>query len=108
MRVSKFKADCFVQAKLEEWGLSHFSWKWKNIESYYGSASVGTDEIVLNLELLKSKKKLEWVVLHEICHCLDYNERGTFLNEKGKNDFHGKNFKKWCSIVGVSYSRLID
>jgi predicted SprT family Zn-dependent metalloprotease len=47
-----------------------------------------------------------WVVRHEIAHALHFEDKGTFVANV-KNSYHGKEFKRFCKIVGCPATRYI-
>jgi predicted SprT family Zn-dependent metalloprotease len=105
--ITQNEADLFCKFELKTWKLSNIDIVWKDMKNFLGLADVANNRIILSTRILTSSPLFIEVVRHEICHVLDYQERGTFLNDKGRNDFHGKSFKKWCAIVNVKCRRLI-
>lgn len=103
--LTKQEADCFIKLELKSWGLKNYSWEWASF-SHLGEAHPNKNKIKLSPRILSSSALLIEIVKHEIAHCLDWNERGTFIRN-GKNDFHGKNWKKYCLLVGCRPRRLI-
>ena len=103
--LTKQEADCFIKLELKSWGLKNYSWEWASF-SHLGEAHPNKNKIKLSPRILSSSALLIEIVKHEIAHCLDWNERGTFIRN-GKNDFRGKNWKKYCLLVGCRPRRLI-
>lgn len=81
---------------LKQHGMSHVSFKWTNTDRTLGCFWSNKNRIDLSRQILKSFVLFKEVLLHELAHACDYNERGTFKSN-GRNDFHGKDFKRWCA-----------
>jgi len=105
--ITKEEADLFCKFELKTWKLSNINIVWSDMTCYLGLADVANNRIILSTRILNSTQVLIEVVKHEICHVLDYQERGTFIGKHGRNDFHGESFKKWCKIVNVKCRRFI-
>ena len=99
------EASIYCRLELKDYNLSGVSIIWKDMNRFLGLADPMNNHIILSNLCLKSSALLREVVKHEIAHMLDFRERGTFIRN-GRNDFHGKNWKKWCKVVGVK-SRLV-
>lgn len=105
MSVLLSEAETFIRIELRAWKIPQIQIEWRNMKEL-GLASPWENKIILSSKILSSSALLTEIVRHEIAHILDYNERGTFL-KNGKNDFHGKNWKKWCLKVGCRPRRFI-
>jgi predicted SprT family Zn-dependent metalloprotease len=77
--------------------------KEKGFSGYY---NIAKKEIVLDNAVLKSFAVFKYVFLHELCHKLDHQERGT-LFKNGRANFHGANFNKWCKTLGIPKGALM-
>ena len=73
-----------------------------------GQANPWGKKIELSEKTLASFLLFNLILKHEICHILDWIERGkTFKSENGRNNFHGKSFRAICKKVGIPYQSKI-
>ena len=107
MKFTTAEFEQYARMTLKQWGLSDVSIKWSNMQRTLGWACPDTNEIALSTRLLQSFAFAKHVLLHEICHFLDYRERGTFI-KNGRNSHHGASFKKWCRKLGISTKTKVD
>jgi predicted metal-dependent hydrolase len=93
----------YIRLTLKQYKVSvkvSFSDKVFKEKGFCGYYNVVKKEIVLDNMVLKSFSVFKYVFLHELCHKLDHEERGT-LFKNGRCNFHGANFNKWCKVVGI-------
>jgi predicted SprT family Zn-dependent metalloprotease len=100
MSVDLQEAAIYSRMELKSYGLKDYSILWREWSRTLGEAHPWKKTIYISYDCLKNKELLIEVVKHEIAHCLDFQERGTFLRD-GRNDHHGKSWRKWCKFVGV-------
>lgn len=100
MAVDLQEAAIYCRMELKSYGLKDYSVLWREWSGTLGEAHPWDKAIHLSHDCLKNKELLIEVTKHEIAHCLDWKERGTF-ERNGRNDFHGDNWRKWCKFVGV-------
>jgi hypothetical protein len=105
MAISLAEAELLIRLEFKTWGLADHTHAWADMKPL-GLACPHNKEIVLSNSLRESSALLVEIVKHEIAHLLDHKERGTF-QVNGKNVFHGRNWKKWCRIVGCRPRRFI-
>jgi predicted SprT family Zn-dependent metalloprotease len=97
----------YVRLTLRQYKMEHVKVSFKKMEKTLGYFWAEKNEIVLSLNALDSFVRFKNVLLHELVHAFQYAEQGTFKTKNGRNDFHGKSFKKWCKVLGISSSRFI-
>jgi len=108
MKVTHQEAEQYIRLTLRQHNMTHIPVLWTNTKRRLGCYRVVEKRIELSNQILQSFHLFRQVLLHEICHALQYKElNGVSKTKSGRNDFHGKVFKKWCKIVGVSSDRLI-
>jgi hypothetical protein len=106
--IDQSQADLYVKLTLKEWGFKDYKCIWRhNFKRTLGLADPWDKRIYLSTRVLANFRLFRIVLLHEIQHLRDFSERGTFKNEKGKNDFHGKNFRRLCREVGIPWKATI-
>lgn len=96
----------YVRLSLKEHGLTNISFSFKDLPRSLGYFHLEGNEIVFSFKALKNFVLFSEVCKHEICHALDARERGGFKTN-GKNDFHGKNWKKYCRQLKIPARRFI-
>jgi len=106
MSLTQTEAEQLIRMELRQWGFPADSFEWVESGGMIACAVGSEQRIKLTPRVLNSSALLTEVVKHEIAHLLDYKERGTF-EINGRNVFHGKNWKKWCGIVGCRPRRFI-
>jgi len=107
MDIATQEAEIYCRMELRSCGLKDFSIVWIEKSKTLGLCVPWDKEIHISKECLLSTTLLRWVLLHEAAHARDWMERGTF-ERNGRNDFHGKSFRKWCKILNVKSDRLIN
>jgi predicted SprT family Zn-dependent metalloprotease len=106
--MNQAEVEIYCRMELKQWKLGDYSIVWKEMKGTLGLADPWNKTIILNPLVMRSTEMLMWIVKHEMAHVLDWIERGgTFQNEKGRNDFHGASWKKWCRLVGVKPDRCV-
>lgn len=90
-----------------EKGLDGVSIEFLDLGKALGYAVPWEKKIQLDLKTLESESLFTGVLKHEIAHMIDYAERGTFQNN-GRNNFHGKSFKKVCRRIGANPATHFD
>lgn len=101
------EVDFFIRASLKQQGISNVKYSFKKMSRTLGYYYVQKNEIVLSLICLKSFTLFREVLLHEMAHALDAKEKGGTLKVNGRNDFHGKNWKKYCAQLKIPARRFI-
>lgn len=99
--------DQYIRLTLKQWNISDVSFSFKKMERSLGYFWAEKNEIVFSFKALKNFVLFREVLLHELAHKLDFKERGTFKKENGKNDLHGKNWKKYCQQLKIPARRFI-
>ena len=102
------EADLYARLTLKQFGFSDYSVKWNKRpkdRSPLGRANPWGKQIELSTRLLSSVKSLEHTTKHEIAHLVQFKMMGGTYRRNGRNNFHGKEFKAACKIVGVSDAR---
>jgi predicted SprT family Zn-dependent metalloprotease len=96
------EVEQYARLTFKQYGLHDYTLYWNpHVKRTLGFANPWEKKVELNKKVLKSFSLFKYVLLHEIMHVLDFNERGTF-KRNGRNDFHGKSFKAMCKKHGVS------
>lgn len=108
MEISSQEADIYCRMELKSCGLKDFSIVWIEKSNTLGLCAPWDKQIKISKECLRSAELLRWVVIHEIVHALDWFERGCTFERNGRNDFHGKSFKRLCKKMGIRPDRCID
>ena len=102
------EVDLYIRATLKQHGISNVKHSFKQMSRTLGYYFVQKNEIVLSVTCLKSFTLFRLVLLHEIAHVLQYKELGGVSKTKnGRNDFHGKVFKKYCAQLKIPARRFI-
>lgn len=101
------EVDFYIRATLKQHGISNVKYSFKDMHRTLGYYHVQANEIVLSLISLRSFALFHEVLLHEIAHALDAKEKGGTLRVNGRNDFHGKNWKKYCAQLKIPARRFI-
>ena len=90
----------YIRLTLKEHGAPNVEIKWIDRQDVLGLAYASDWKIELSTLCLSSFKCFREVLLHEIAHLLDFQERGTYLVNKYEMA-HGKNWRKWCKKLGI-------
>lgn len=105
------EAELYARLTLKQWNVADvkvtFHDKLDNNDTTMGQYFFGTNEIMINTKCLNHFRLFEYILKHEIAHKLDHKERGTLFTESGRVNFHGKNFRKWCKILGIKTGRFV-
>jgi len=103
------EVEQYIRLTLKQYGLTGYRITWK--ETYkrtFGRANPWEKEIILSKEILRSFHLFNWILKHEIAHCIHWMRNGgSFKNKNGNNVFHGKEFKAICREIGISGSTKI-
>lgn len=91
--------DCYARLTLKEQGIAHWSIVWKNFPVTLGMCDGENKVIELANRLTKSFAVFNEVLLHEIAHALDFEERGF--------SGHDAAWRKKCLQVGCPPRRLV-
>ena len=94
------EAEQYVRMTLKQWGLSDVSFEWWESEKNRGWAWAEESHIALATNILSSFACFRETLLHEMAHILDHRERGTYVVNV-REMAHGKNFRKWCKVLGI-------
>ena len=112
MGITREEAELYARLTLKQWKVADTKVTFHDILDN-SKCNLGqyvwaddANEIRISNQCLEYFPLFEWVLKHELAHKLDYDERGTFYDEKGKLEFHGKSFKKWCKVVGITNGRF--
>lgn len=97
----------YIRLTLKQHNLLDISFSFKKMDKTLGYFHAEKNEIVFSLNALQNFTRFKNCLLHEMSHALQYKELGTFKTPSGRNDFHGKTFKKYCRLLDVSSSRFI-
>ena len=97
----------YIRATFKQLGISDVSFSFKGMKRSLGYYWAEKNEIVLSFKSLENFTRFKTCLLHEASHALQYRELGTFKTLNGRNDFHGKTFKKYCKLLGISSSRFV-
>ena len=108
MSIAFQEAEIYCRMELRSYGLKDHSIVWQEWPHTLGEAWPSDKQIHLSFVCLRSPSLLTWVLRHEIAHILDWIERGGTFERNGRNNFHGKSWKKWCKKLNVRSDRLID
>ena len=100
------EAHQYALMTLKQHGAEHLRVRFTNTKRRLGCFSPWKEEIHIAKRALFSFELFREILLHELAHHFDFQERGTFRTN-GRNDFHGKNWKKWCLTLGVRARRFI-
>jgi len=106
MSLTENEVSQWIRLTLRQHKMEHVKVSFKKMERSLGYFWAERNEIVLSHKSLESFSRFKEVCLHELCHALDWQERGTF-KKNGRNDYHGKNFRKFCSTLGIPARRFI-
>jgi predicted SprT family Zn-dependent metalloprotease len=110
MKITRQEAEQYIRLTLRQYKLESMLVEWTNTKRRLGCYRIAEKKIELSNQILKSFHLFSEVFLHELAHALDITERinlyGTYKN-KGRNDFHGKNWKKWCLTLCIPARRFI-
>jgi len=107
--ITEQEAALYVRMTLKQWGLPPY-FKWTNTRRTLGAYNIRDSRIELSRQILNSFPLFKEVFLHELAHALDITERVRFFGTykvRGRNDFHGKNWKKWCLTLRIPARRFI-
>lgn len=102
--------ECYIRMTLKQWNMSHLpvvikpKLKPSNAKGLYYHGKQRKIEIAHCA--LKSFAYFRHVLLHELAHALDHQERGSLL-VRGRLNAHGANFNKWCKKLGIPKGRFI-
>ena len=87
---------------MKKWGLTEEGWTfgWDYCKTSFGMTRYTKLQITLSkyLTSVSTIEEVKDTILHEIAHALSYEDNG--------HTGHGRNWKKWCLIVGASPNRL--
>ena len=99
----------YIRMTLKQWSMSHIPVIIKdnlNHSTALGLYHCDDKKIEISSIALQSFHLFRFVLLHELCHALDHNERGSLIVNNRAN-FHGKNFHKWCKKLNIPSRRFI-
>jgi hypothetical protein len=106
--ISKAEAQLAASSLLQRWNLDDVQLEWNgSLKWALALADVANNKIIFSLTSLKSGKLFFSILKHEMAHFLDWREHGGWPIKNGKNDLHGKSFKRQCLKIGASPSRFI-
>jgi predicted SprT family Zn-dependent metalloprotease len=91
----------YVLLTLKEFGISDVSVSWIVSDKVRGLAYAESARIELATNCLVSWKCFKETLLHEICHLLDYRQRGNSYMVNKRTVAHGKNWRKLCRAAGI-------
>lgn len=102
--------DLYIRMTLKQWGMLHIPVsirpklsKKRAFGLYYFDKE---KKIEIAQVALRSFSLFRYVLLHELAHALDHQERGSLI-VNGRVNAHGKNFRKWCKRLGIPTSRFV-
>lgn len=98
--------DQYIRMTLRQHKMEEVKFSFKNLTRSLAYFHNLENEIVFSFRALSSFARFKEVLLHELSHAIDYKERGTF-EKNGRNDLHGKDFKRICSTLGIPARRFI-
>lgn len=98
----------YIHLTFKQYSLANYKVVWKpNLKRVLGAANPWKKQIELSPRILASFESFKQVFLHEVGHILQFSMMGGTYKTNGRNNFHGKEFKKACKIVGIPYFRII-
>lgn len=100
MSLTKNEVEQYIRLTLKQWKMSHVKIEWIQSQKFNGLAYAEESKIELAAHTLKNFPLFKEIFLHELAHLLDYRERGTYLVKK-REMAHGKNWRKWCKVLGI-------
>jgi predicted SprT family Zn-dependent metalloprotease len=110
MKITHQEAEQYIRLTLRQHNMTHIPVLWTNTKRRLGCYRIEEKRIELSNQILQNFHLFSEVFLHELAHALDIDERTKFFGthkKNGRNDFHGKNWKKWCSNLNIHARRFI-
>lgn len=110
MKITHQEAEQYIRLTLRQHNMTHIPVIWTNTKRRLGCYRIEQKRIELSNQILQNFHLFAEVFLHELAHALDIAERTKFFGThkvKGRNEFHGKNWKKWCSNLNIHARRFI-
>jgi predicted SprT family Zn-dependent metalloprotease len=91
----------YIRLTLKQFNVSEVKVSWIDNPKVRGLAYAGDNpRIELSFNCLVSFRCFRETLIHEICHILDFKERGTYVVNKYEMA-HGKNWRKLCKAAGI-------
>jgi len=106
MFATQAEIESYVRMTLRQYKMENVKFSFKKMTRTLGYFHNLENEIVFSFKALTLFARFREVFLHELAHAIDYQERGTF-ERNGRNDLHGKNFKRICLQLGIPARRFI-
>lgn len=106
MFATQAEIDSYIRMTLRQHKMEHVNISFKKMTRTLGYFWANENSIVLSFYSLKSFSFFKEIFLHELVHAIDFSQRGTF-QRNGRNDFHGKDFKRICLQLGIPARRFI-
>lgn len=106
MFATQSEIDQYIRMTLRQHKMEEVKVSFKKMSKTLGYFWAEKNHICLSYLCLSSFVRFKETFLHELAHKLDFAQRGTF-QRNGRNDFHGKNFKRICLTLGIPARRFI-
>lgn len=90
----------YISMTLKEFDVSDVSVSWIDSHKVRGLAYAEEARIELAFNCLASWRCFRETLIHEICHIVDFRQRGGYMVNK-RTVAHGKNWRRLCKAAGI-------